>query len=164
MYRLLFILVLFGGSAAAWFLPGTGAAREPGPVRSQPPLQRGQALASLDAGRDVEDIVRKAAVDTLFRRDSEGLDLLAWGLYRAGRATEAVPIARRAIATGSSEPLLHYHVGMIEFTAGDGDKEAAERHLQKAMLGQAALSDVQVTEVMRTLKSLSARIQERRGG
>jgi hypothetical protein len=153
VYWLLGVLVLIGGSVAAWFLPGTRAARESVPVSFRAPLDRAQALRLLDAGRDVEGIVRQAAADTIVRRDIHALDLLAWGLYRAGRAGEAVPLARRAIATGSTEPLLRYHAGMIEFTAGD--REAASRHLKVAMRERTALSELQVAEVEEVLSALN---------
>ncbi len=84
-------------------------------------VHRGWALALLDVGGDsvVDRIVALAEADTLVRRDIHGLDLLAWALHRAGRSGDAQPLARRSLATGSVEPSLRFHSGMIELAAGD---------------------------------------------
>jgi hypothetical protein len=108
----------------------------------------------LDRGQGIEQILAAVSVDTLVRQDIHTLDLLAWALHRAGRTVEALPIVRRAMQTGTAEPSLRYHAGVIE--AGAGNNESARAHLDAALGRRRALSDAQVGEIRRTLRMLSA--------
>jgi tetratricopeptide (TPR) repeat protein len=122
--------------------------------RRQDGIHRSWAYTMLDHGGNAADVVTMVARDTLVRRDSHTLDLLAWALHRAGRSREALPIARRAVAMGSVEPALRYHVGTIELAAGMPGM--AREHFQVALRGERALAESQVTEIRRALDSLSA--------
>ena len=65
------------------------------------------------------------------RRDIQGYDLLAWALYKSGRAREArVPMAA-ALALGTQDAMLMYHAGMIARAAGD--PQAARQYLERAL-------------------------------
>jgi tetratricopeptide (TPR) repeat protein len=48
-----------------------------------------------------------------------GDDALAWALARAGRCSEALPLAHRALRLGTVDPLLYFHLGYAEGCAGD---------------------------------------------
>jgi tetratricopeptide (TPR) repeat protein len=48
-----------------------------------------------------------------------GDDALAWGLARAGRCAEAVPLARRALRLGTEDGLLWFHLGYAQRCAGN---------------------------------------------
>ena len=58
-------------------------------------------------------------------------DAYAWALHAAGRSAEALPIARDANRLGWRNPLLAYHLGVIEAAAGDPGRARAA--LQEAL-------------------------------
>lgn len=58
-------------------------------------------------------------------------DALGWALYRAGRAKEALPYARRATGQGLRSALFAYHRGEIERALEQSG--AARRHLGEAL-------------------------------
>jgi hypothetical protein len=64
-------------------------------------------------------------------------DALGWTLTRAGRPRAGLTWARRAVRTGSRDPLFRLHAGVAARGAGLG-REAA-RHFAIAMKGRAAL-------------------------
>ena len=65
-------------------------------------------------------------------------DALGWAYTRAGRPLTGLVWARRALRTGSRDPLFRLHAGVAARRAGRG-REAA-RHFALAMKGTAALS------------------------
>jgi tetratricopeptide (TPR) repeat protein len=48
-----------------------------------------------------------------------GDDALAWALARAGRCSEALPLAERALRLGTKDALLYFHRGYAEGCAGN---------------------------------------------
>ena len=89
-------------------------------VLAQPgPFHRGWSLLLLEQGREVPEVLARARAELATRRDIYGWDLLAWSLYRSGRAAEAVPATERALALGTRDAMLWYHAGMIRLAAGD---------------------------------------------
>jgi tetratricopeptide (TPR) repeat protein len=89
-------------------------------VLNQPgPFHRGWSLLLLEQGREVPEVLARARAELATRRDVYGWDLLAWSLYRSGRAAEAVPAADRALVLGTCDAMLWYHAGMIRLAAGD---------------------------------------------
>jgi len=89
-------------------------------VLNQPgPFHRGWSLLLLEQGREVPEVLARARAELATRRDVYGWDLLAWSLYRSGRAAEAVPAADRALALDTRDAMLWYHAGMIRLAAGD---------------------------------------------
>jgi tetratricopeptide (TPR) repeat protein len=70
--------------------------------------------------------------------NTRSADALAWAYVRAGDADNGVTWARRALRTGSRDPLFNLHAGVALERAGR--PEAAERHLEIARRGRAALS------------------------
>jgi tetratricopeptide (TPR) repeat protein len=77
------------------------------------------ALFNATHGRDVAAAVILAQAELVDRKDIYGFDALAWTLFKAGRATEALVPARAALALGTQDARLFYHAGMIELAAGD---------------------------------------------
>jgi tetratricopeptide (TPR) repeat protein len=65
-------------------------------------------------------------------------DALGWALTRAGRPRSGLEWARRALRTGSVDPLFRLHAGVAAHRAGR-DAEAA-RYLMTTVKGAAALS------------------------
>jgi tetratricopeptide (TPR) repeat protein len=115
-------------------------------------LHRTWAFVLVDRGRKIDEIIHAVSADTLVRQDVHTLDLLAWALHRDGRTVEALPIVRRAIHMRTNEPALRFHAGMIE--ASVGNHAAARTHLEAAIGRRRALSDAQVREIRRTLRTL----------
>lgn len=94
-------------------------------------FHREWSLFLLDHGGDVPAVLERARAELAERRDVYGHDLMAWALYRAGRAAEARGPMREALRLGTRDPLLFFHAGMIERAAGDD--EAARVHLREAL-------------------------------
>ena len=82
-------------------------------------FHRGWALYLLDHGRRVDDMLARATVDYVTRKDVYGADLLGWALHRSGRDRAAAPYAAAALAQQTRDGLLYYHAGMIALATGD---------------------------------------------
>ena len=74
--------------------------------------QPGQAADALDLARR----------DLAVRRDIEGLDTLAWALYKNGRIDEAAAASDESMKLGTHEPAFYYHAAMIAARLGQRDK------------------------------------------
>ena len=92
---------------------------------------RAWSLFLLDHGRRVPEVLAAAQAELAGRRDVSGYDLVAWALYKSGRAAEAREPMRRALAQGTQDAMLHYHAGMI--ARASGDPVAARNHLERAL-------------------------------
>ncbi|HEX2105200.1 MAG TPA: tetratricopeptide repeat protein [Solirubrobacteraceae bacterium] len=79
-------------------------------------------------------------------------DALGWALTRAGRAREALPWARRALALGSRDPSFLYHAGIA--ARDTGERELARARLRGAVSGRAALSGLHGARAARALEAL----------
>ena len=62
------------------------------------------------------ELARRARAD---RPSVYGDDAVAWALARAGRCSEAIPIAQRALRLGTQDGLLFFHRGYASGCAGD---------------------------------------------
>lgn len=62
------------------------------------------------------ELARRARDD---RPSIYGDDAVAWALARAGRCTEALPLAERALRLGTQDALLFFHRGYAERCAGN---------------------------------------------
>jgi tetratricopeptide (TPR) repeat protein len=72
-----------------------------------------------------DEAVRQAEGALTAQPDSTyAADALAWALHKAGRSAEALPYAQTALAQGTQDAHLYYHMGMIQKALG---KEAAAR-------------------------------------
>jgi tetratricopeptide (TPR) repeat protein len=114
------------------------AARQDDLVRVITRLQQGNGmdvdleLAVFEADRaDAQEAPSlQTAVDlaqaTYDRRPSvTAADALAWTLYRAGRAEEALPYAHEALRLGSQDPTFLFHAGAVALAAGEADEGRA---------------------------------------
>jgi tetratricopeptide (TPR) repeat protein len=90
-------------------------------------------LALFDAThrRNTAGAVDLARAELVDRKDIYGYDALAWTLFRAGSAADAVAPAQAALALGTKDARLLYHAGMIELAAGRAD--AGRAHLAEAL-------------------------------
>ena len=86
-------------------------------------------LALFDAdhnpGKDSVAAARKALQS---RPSILGHDVLAWNLFRAGDEKAAAKEDRKALTTGSRDPVLRFHAAAI--ADANGDRTAAKRHLK----------------------------------
>ena len=109
-------------------------------------------LFLLDHGRRVPEVLAAAQAELTGRQDIQGYDLLAWALYKSGRAREArLPMAA-ALAQGTQDAMLMYHAGMIARAAGD--PVAARDYLERA-LAIAPAFDYAAPAVARAVLDLS---------
>ncbi|GAA4707183.1 tetratricopeptide repeat protein [Phytohabitans rumicis] len=76
----------------------------------------GTALA-LAAG-DPATALKEARAEWSRRTHADVADNLAWALHHAGRDAEALPYARRAVASGARSATYAYHLGVIELALG----------------------------------------------
>ncbi|MGQ4419363.1 tetratricopeptide repeat protein [Streptomyces sp. SAS_269] len=75
------------------------------------------ALAAADHG-DKASALRAARAEWARRHTVHTADALAWALHVNGHDEEALPLARRATATGYRNALFLHHRGMIELATG----------------------------------------------
>lgn len=71
-------------------------------------------------------------------------DAYAWALHRAGRDSDALEHADRALALGTRSALFHFHRGMIHQSLGDN--AAARRDLDRALSIDQHFHPLHVTE------------------
>jgi len=103
------------------------ALKQPGPIH------RAWGLFLLDHGTsgDVKRVVAKTRIEMRTRRDIYGYDLLAWGLHKQGRDTEARLAMAHALSQNTEDAQLYYHAGMIEQALGNA--AAARAYLDRAL-------------------------------
>lgn len=109
-----------------------------GILRAQEQVRRaGDAPADTDAILFEADHGDAARAVTMGRTAVEARpfiavqDAYAWALHRAGRDTEALPYADRALSLGTRSALFHYHRAMIHDALGD--TPAAREDLEQAL-------------------------------
>ncbi|MGH2350932.1 MAG: tetratricopeptide repeat protein [Chloroflexota bacterium] len=139
------------------------AAKQDQLVRVIAELQRGNGMdvdlemALFEADHATEPAAMAAALAgaqaTYGRRPSvHAADALAWTLYRAGRAAEALPYAREALRLGTQDPLLRFHAGAI--SAAAGQPAEARGYLEAAVQQNPAFSVRYAPEAQRLLAQL----------
>ena len=72
-----------------------------------------------DAEPDPAEAVKWARRDLELRRSAGAHDALAWALFRAGEFAPAADAARAALASGTKDPQILFHAGMIFLAAGE---------------------------------------------
>ena len=108
------------------------AAMEVAVGRQPGTYHRAWSLFLLDHGRRIPAVLAAAQAELDGgRRDVQGYDLLAWALYKSGRASDARAPMAAALAQGTQDALLFYHAGMIARAAGD--PAAARDYLRRAL-------------------------------
>ncbi len=115
-------------------------------------FHRAWSLFLLDHHRRVPEVVGQVQEEIRTRRDIYGWDLLAWALHRAGRDREALPAMARALALGTRDATLFYHMGMIERAIGH--RVAARRYLKLALSTNPWFQPQAASEARAVLESL----------
>lgn len=101
-------------------------------VLRQPGLyHRAWSLFLLDHGMQLEQVEKNVAAEIIDRHDIYGYDLMAWALYRNGRYAEARAWMGPALAQGTRDAQLYFHLAVIEDALGHRD--AARRAMTTAL-------------------------------
>lgn len=79
-------------------------------------------LFNADHGRDVAATVDRAKNAFAEQPSIQAADVLAWVQYKAGNFADARTAIEHALRTGSRDPLILFHAGMIYRDAGDTAK------------------------------------------
>jgi tetratricopeptide (TPR) repeat protein len=88
-------------------------------VSKQPgAYHRAWSLFLLDHDRRVAEVLSKAGAELQTRQDIYGYDVLAWALYKNGRARDAERPMTHALSLGTQDAMLFYHAGMIARAVG----------------------------------------------
>lgn len=111
------------------------------------------ALAAAEHG-DKAAALRAARAEWSRRHTVHTADALAWALHVNGRDAEALPLARRATATGYRNALFVYHRGMIERATGHA--KDARASLRAALRLNPGFSPLGAREARTALKDLEA--------
>lgn len=109
------------------------------------------ALYEADHG-SARRAVRLAAAEWRQRQSVHVADAYGWALHQVGRDAEALRLARRATALGTTDARFWIHRGTIE--AALGMQDAARRHLRRGLAGDPGLSPWQRTEAQAVLEQL----------
>ena len=82
-----------------------------------------------DSKEDAAQAVEWARKDLALRQNIYAHDALAWALYKKGDGAAAASECAKALATGTRDPHLLYHAGMIRMATGDiaGGKAALQQ-------------------------------------
>ena len=76
------------------------------------------ALFDLDRNRSVRDALRGARLAQASAPSIQAEDVLAWGLFKAGRCAQARAHSTRALRLGTKNALAYFHRGLIERCLG----------------------------------------------
>lgn len=114
-------------------------------------IEKATFMAEYDL--DIPQALKLAEQSARDRKDIHTQDTYAWTLYKAGRYTEALDVAQRAVRIGTQNATLHYHLGMIYQKLGD--RANARLHLQKALDINPYFSIRHSTETRNMLNELS---------
>ncbi len=126
-------------------------------VSQQPgAYHRAWSLFLLDHGRRLPEVLEKMRAELNTRRDIYGYDLLAWALYRNGRASEARVAIDSALRLGTRDAVLRYHAGMIERALNQS--AAARRSLEAALEINPRFDPTQALVARRALDELKTAV------
>ncbi|HEX9820718.1 MAG TPA: tetratricopeptide repeat protein [Methylomirabilota bacterium] len=111
-------------------------------------------LALFYADHDVKprEALELAERELQARRDIYTYDVLAWALYRNGRAREAAAAMAEALRLGTRDARLYFHAGMIH--AALGDSRRAREHLSGALAINPRFHPLQADVAARVLADL----------
>jgi tetratricopeptide (TPR) repeat protein len=116
--------------------------------------EHGRTLALLlaDQGTDLDRALSLAEAALDGRDDLEGHDALAWVLHRRGDHDRAAEAIARAIRTGTRDPQIRFHAGMIALALGR--REEARSHLEIALEVNPQFDPLDAPLALKALESL----------
>ncbi len=112
------------------------------------------AVFNADHGRDLEATVARAEAAFEAQPSIQAADVLAWVQYKVANIGEAMTAIEQALRTGTGEPLILFHAGMIFQAAGD-DVRATE-YLQRVADQNAQFSVLHAEAAAQALDELRA--------
>lgn len=103
--------------------------------------------------RDHDEALRAAEQDRKHRGGVYADDALAFALYRAGRAAEALPLVRAMVATGTPDARLLFHAGLVLRAAGltPNEKREGDDLIRRALKQNPNFDAASVAEAGRLL-------------
>ena len=108
-------------------------------------------ISLADRGK-IGEALEMAKAEYTTERSVHSADLMAWALYRAGRAGEAERYIHEAMRLNTVDARRLFHAGMIAWA--NGDRVEAKRLLSKALKQNPAFDIVRAEEARRTLAEL----------
>ena len=100
----------------------------------------------------IEQALEMAESEYAAEKSIHSADLLAWSLYKAGRANEARRYSVEAMRLGTNDARTLYHAGMI--AKATGDRSGAKRLLGNALKFNPAFDLIQTGEAQKALAEL----------
>ncbi len=100
-------------------------------AEGKPEHRRTLARFYADQEQDLDKALTLAEAALQGRDDIEGHDTLAWVRYQRGEHEQALESIEKALRTGTNNPSILYHAGMIYQAVGRNDE--ARQHLEKAL-------------------------------
>jgi tetratricopeptide (TPR) repeat protein len=122
---------------------------------NQAVYNRELALFYADHDRKLPEALELARRELQVRRDIYTYDLLAWALYKNGRAREALEPLAEALRLGTRDARLLFHAGMIHHALGD--TAAARGYLEQALALHPLFDPLQAGLASRTLEQIRPR-------
>jgi tetratricopeptide (TPR) repeat protein len=113
------------------------------------------ALFYADHDRQLPQALELARKELEARRDIYTYDVLAWALYKNGRAREAQAAMTEALRLGTPDARLFFHAGMIHRALGETDQ--ARDALARALALNPKFHVLQAEVAARTLSELGGR-------
>ena len=122
---------------------------------NQAVYNRELALFYADHDLKLPEALELARRELEARRDVYTHDVLAWALYKNGRAQEALAPMAEALRLGTRDARLLFHAGMIHHALGD--TEVARTYLEQALGLNPQFDPLQAAVAGRTLARLGVR-------
>jgi tetratricopeptide (TPR) repeat protein len=113
------------------------------------------ALFYLDHDVELGKALDLARRELDVRGDIYTHDVLAWALYKNGRAAEALAPMREALRLGTRDARLFFHAGLIHRAVGQ--PERAREFLQRALSLNPRFHVLQAEAAERALKEIGGR-------
>ena len=110
------------------------------------------ALFYLDHDTKVGEALDLARRELEVRGDIYTHDVLAWALYKNGRAADALAPMKEALRLGTQDARLFFHAGMIHRAAGEPDR--AREFLRRALALNPQFHVLQAEVAERALKEM----------
>lgn len=106
----------------------------------------------LDHDRNLEEALALATREYEVRKDIFTCDSLSWALFKNGRVKEAKKMIDETLRTGSRDPRINYHAGLIYSSLQMRDKAA--KYLRRAAAVNSAFDPIQYQAAQRLLAAL----------
>ena len=106
-----------------------------------------------DRGRNLDQALAVIQAERSRRSDIYTCDTLAWVLFRMGQISEAQSAIAEALRSGTRDPKINFHAGMIYHALGD--RKQAATYLRLALKTKPVFDIVNAEIAQKTLDSIS---------